>query len=540
MIVRGQIIDVLKRRIFKGGILVKEGRIADIWEEDGVPNVYIMPGFIDSHIHIESSHLVPSEFAKVAISSGCVACLCDPHEIANVMGIDGVEFMIENGKKVDFKFYFGAPSCVPSSELEKSGARIGIEDVENLLRREEVKFLSEVMDVEGVLKKREEILRKIAIAKFFGKPIDGHAPLLSGKKLEDYIASGISTDHEIEGIDEAREKIEKGMKIIIRYGSLSKNLDTLLPLISEHPKKCMLGSDDKVPNELLDDYLNVAVRKAKRKGASIFDLLYVTSVIPVFHYKIDVGLLRVGDPADFIVVDDLENLTVLSTYICGKEVYSCGKVALCECEIPKINNFKAKKLKLDEIEVRKRGESVRVIGVKEGSLVTKSLVEYPKTEGHFVVADTQRDILKVVLVDRYKEEKSVVVGFVKGFGLKKGAIASSVSHDSHNLIGVGCDDNSLVEALNAIIEHDGGLSFYSQDKKLVLPLSVAGLMSDKGYNVVASTYEKLNKYVRDCGCTISHPYMALSFLSLGVIPELKITSFGLFDVLEQRFVDLFV
>jgi adenine deaminase len=538
--IRGRIVDVFRRKIFKGGIRVESGKIIEIREYNNVPDVFIIPGFVDAHIHVESSLLVPSEFAKMAVAQGCVACLCDPHEIANVIGIEGIEFLLENAKRVNFKFYFGAPPCVPATIHEESGGKIGVEEIENLLRREEIKFLSEVMDIEGVITRREDLMRKIEVARALNKRIDGHAPGLRGEILKRYMASGVSTDHEVSEIDEGEEKIEKGMKVMIRYGSLSKDLERLLPLVKEHPEKCMLCSDDIGPDELGEDYLRPALKSVLRKNVDIFDAINFACTNAVLHYGLDVGLLRVNDPGDFLIIDDFENLRVLETYINGVPVFSYGQTNIEGFTPERINNFSASKKGIEDIRVVKKGERIRVIEAKEKSLFTGSSIITPKIEGNFVVSDTERDVLKVVLVNRYRKDERVAFGFVRGFGLKSGAIASSFSHDSHHLLALGCDDSSIVEALNLVIEERGGMVFVSKKKKEVLPLPVAGLMSDLEAREVGKRYKRLSQVLKDNGVSISHPFMLLSFLALPVIPELKITSKGLFDVKEQKVVDLFV
>ncbi|MCX7856557.1 MAG: adenine deaminase [Deltaproteobacteria bacterium] len=540
MDVKGYVVDIFKKRVFKGSITIQNSKILAIREENTVPNVFIIPGFVDAHIHIESSLLPPSEFAKIAVRKGCIACICDPHEIANVVGMEGVDFMINNAKNVNFKFYFGAPPCVPATDLEDSGGKIGVQDIETLLKRKEIKFLAEVMDFESVIQRREDIMRKISFAKTLNKPIDGHAPGLRGEMLERYISAGISTDHEVTDVEEAEEKIKKGMKVIIRYGSVSRDFDALSTLVERYPKSCMIGSDDKAPDDLEENYIDSAVKEGVRRKLSIFDFLWVTSVTPRLHYGIDIGLLRVGDPADFVIVENLEDLRVIATYIDGIPVFYEGCVKLDTARSKIINNFQASKLTVDDIKVISMGQKIRVIETREKSLFTGASVETPRVQGDLVVSDKERDILKVVLINRYKKNTKPVVGFLRGFGLKKGSMASSILHDSHHIIGLGCDDISLVEAINEVIENEGGMVFVSSERKEVLPLPIGGLMSDLCYEEIVRKYRELNRVVKESGILFSYPFVNLSFVGLPVIPKLKITSRGLFDVNEQKLVELFL
>ncbi|MCS7281622.1 MAG: adenine deaminase [Desulfobacterota bacterium] len=540
VVVSGSIVDILGKRIYKGLLRVENGRIVDIKEKEDVQSVYILPGLVDAHIHIESSLLVPSQYAKLALSHGVIAAICDPHEIGNVMGKEGIEFMLSDGKKVKFKFYFGAPPCVPATEFERSGAELGVSEIEELLGRDDVKFLSEVMDVQGVLTKRDDLIRKMEIAKSLKKPIDGHAPKLTGDLLIKYVKSGITTDHEVTNIDEAKEKIEAGLKIILRDGSASKDFQNLYPLIKEYPSMCMIGSDDKSPDDLKKGYLDFSVKLALSRGIDIFDVLYAAILNPALHYGLEIGLLRINDPADFIVVDNLRDLKILKTYVDGILVYSDNCLLFEDVKPEKINNFLAEKIKEEDIWIPVKGKRIRVIKVEEGSILTGTSLETVTEKDGLAVSDVKRDILKVVLLDRYSKEKRVRCGFVKGFGLKEGAMATSVSHDSHHIVAVGCEDRDIVEAVNMVVESKGGMAFYSKRLAEFIPLPIGGLMSDLDSFDVASRYENLNRVLVDCGVSLSHPYMTLSFVALPVIPELRITTRGLFDVGLKRWVDLFL
>jgi adenine deaminase len=540
----GYIVDVFDQRIFKGRIYVNVfGQIERIEKTDVCEERYIMPGFIDSHVHIESSMLTPSEFARSAVTHGVVATVSDPHEIANVLGIEGVEYFIENGKQSGFKFFFGAPSCVPAAPFETSGAHLGVEEIDYLLRKDDIWYLSEMMNFPGVVAGDAEVMAKIELAKKLNKPVDGHAPCLSGVSLEKYIAAGITTDHECMDICEAEEKISLGMKILIREGSAAKNFDALYPLIDQYPSRVMLCTDDSHPDDLKNGYIDKLVDRALSNGINFFNLLESVAVNPVVHYGIPVGLLRAGDFADFIITDSIEpGFKILQTYISGKLVYDrVGEsVNLHRPKIEIKNNFHAKPLKIEDIHVEAvNGKEIRVIKVIDKELFTENIVVKPAiSSSNEIISSIEDDILKIVVLNRYVPDSKPVVGFINGFGLKRGALAGTVAHDSHNLIAVGVDDESIVECMNAVIEVSGGIAVHADGVTDILPLPVAGIISDKGIDEVATDYDRINKKAKQIGSLLTSPFMTLSFMALIVIPKLKICDKGLFDVNKFCYTDL--
>ncbi len=534
--VRGTILDVNNRRFYNGAVIVKDGRIEKIEETDDVPRQFIMPGFVDSHIHIESSMMVPSEFARLAVRHGTVATVSDPHEIANVCGKEGVEFMIENGKKVPLKFYFGAPSCVPATPFETAGAALTVEDIEELLDREEILYLSEMMNWPGVLNRDDEVMAKIKAALDRGKPVDGHAPGLKGEKAARYASAGITTDHECYTKEEAIDKLKNGMLIAIREGSAAKNFNALLPLLGDYPGKIMFCSDDLHPDDLVRSHMNELAARTLTRGHEIFDLLYAYCILPIEHYGLDVGRLRPGDPADFIVVDDPETMFVLQTWIDGVCVFEKNEVLIPREKIKPINNFTSYMTDPGDFSVEAGKEKHPVIVARDGEIVTgKEWVKLPEKDGK-VLADPSRDILKVAVVNRYEKAKPSS-GFIKNFGIKDGAIASSVAHDSHNIIAVGSSDQHISDVVNLVMENKGGIAAVRPDEKEILPLPVGGIMSDRPGVEVAQAYEKMSFMARDMGSNLQAPFMLISFMALLVIPSLKISDKGMFDGETFEFVD---
>jgi len=538
MKVEGKIVDVLNENIYSGIIEIKDGKIDNIERKNNVENQYIMPGFVDSHIHIESTMLPPSEFARIAVQYGTVATVSDPHEIANVLGIDGIEYMIENGKKVPLKFYFGVPSCVPSTSFETSGAEIGPEKIEDLFSNYECSFLGEVMNYTAVIKEGKEMMEKLKIAKRYTKALDGHAPGLSGKDLEKYISAGINTDHESVTLEECEEKISKGMKIQIREGSLSRKIDEFYPLLEKYPDKCMFCSDDRHPDDLAAGHINSIVSKSLEHDVPLMNTLKSASVIPVKHYDLDVGLLQEGDKADFIVVDEPENMNIKDVFINGERVYDGDESKFSRTEPEIINNFEAKKKEKHDFRIKSQDKKINVISVEDKELITKRETASPKVKDENIVSNVDRDILKLSVINRYSDQEPSI-GFAKGFGIEEGALATSISHDSHNIIGVGTDDEYLCRAVNKIIENKGGLCVITEEEESCLSLPIGGLMSDNNYNQVSKDYSKLKELSKQTGSGLRSPFMTLSFLSLLVIPEIKISDKGLFDVNEFRYIDLF-
>lgn len=525
--ISGHIIDILNKRIIKGVMTVVDGKIENIVPSDDVPNQYILPGFIDAHIHIESSMLTPVAFADIAVKHGTVATISDPHEIANVCGMEGVQFMIENAKSAKHKIFFGAPSCVPATTFESAGAVLDASDVDKLLASDDIWYLSEMMNYLGVLHNDMEVLAKIASAKRHHKPVDGHAPGLMGEAAKSYIDHGISTDHECVTREEALDKLKYGMKIIIREGSAAKNFEALHPLIASHPELVMFCSDDKHPDDLIHGHLNVLVKRSLELGYDLFDVLRIASINPILHYHVPVGMLNIGDNADFIVVDNLTEFNVLHTVINGVDVLSSSAQDVFKTEI--INQFNIKDIHLSDLKGPNNNSGLTpVIVAIDGSLVTeKMMVDLPKSNG-YTLPDVDNDILKICVVNRYTPTQPAI-GFIKGFGLKNCAIASTVAHDSHNIIAVGDDDVRIFEAIQLLIASKGGLSAVSSDERHHLPLPIAGLMSDKSCKEVGEAYSHISQFAKNHGSTLHAPFMTLSFMALLVIPKIKISDKGMFD-----------
>lgn len=526
--ISGNIVDVVNNKIFKGIITVSNGKISEIEHTDNVSERFIIPGLIDSHVHIESSMLTPAEFARTAVVHGTVATVSDPHEIANVLGIDGVDFMIENGNKTNFKFFFGAPSCVPATPFETSGATLNLMETEILLQNPKIKYLSEMMNYPGVIYSNKLVMDKLSLAKKYNKPIDGHAPGLIGKDAQIYISSGITTDHECSSIEEAVEKIKYGMTIQIREGSAAKNFDSLIDLLSTYPDKVMLCSDDKHPNDLIKGHINELYKRAVNKGYNPIDVLRTCTLNPVKHYNLNVGLLQKGDDADMVIVDNLNDFNILETYINGIKVAEKGKSLLKSVNDNNPNIFFATKISTNDILVQNNGKLIKVIKVNEGQLTTDCIFYKLVSNSNNIEPDIENDILKIVVVNRYTKSKPSVA-FITGFGLKKGAIASTVAHDSHNIIAVGTNDKDIVGAINLIVDYKGGIALFNNDEKHILPLPVAGLMTDNDAHTIADRYETIEKKSKELGTHLNSPFMTLSFMALLVIPKLKISDKGLFD-----------
>jgi adenine deaminase len=538
MEITGRLVDVHNKSILPAAVQFEGGIITAIERRSSSPEYYILPGLIDAHVHIESSMITPGAFAQTAVRHGTVGVVSDPHEIANVMGLDGIDFMINDSKKVPLNFWFGAPSCVPATDFESAGASLGHVEIEELLMRKEIKYLSEMMNYPGVLNNDEEVRKKLDIAKKLHKPIDGHAPGLTGKSLEKYISAGITTDHECSTLQEAKEKIALGMKVLIREGSAARNLSALKELIVSNPEMVMLCSDDLHPEMLVSGHINRIVADLISEGFDLFDVIRSCTVNPVLHYGLEAGLLSQGQSADFILVGDYKKMNVLETWIKGNKVYDRGKVLFRYNKGEPINKFKCSEIKANDVRMPKRGDKILVMEAFDGELLTRKLIIDSGTK-KLVEPDTGRDILKIVVKDRYNDGPPSV-GFIKGFGLKQGAFASSVAHDSHNIICVGTNDNDIVAAVNEIVRMKGGLSLSADGKITSLQLNIAGIMSDSSCEEVAMSYEELSDKVKSLGSSLKAPFMTLSFMALLVIPELKIGDRGLFDVNQFKLVDLFV
>ncbi|WP_299122519.1 adenine deaminase [uncultured Winogradskyella sp.] len=537
MKLKGNIVDIQNRKIFKGEITIENGKIKSIEEKDCDSDYYILPGFVDAHIHIESSMLVPSEFAKVAVKHGTVATVSDPHEIANVLGVKGVEFMIENGKQTPFKFNFGAPSCVPATNFESAGAVIDADDIKALMANPDIKYLAEMMNYPGVIYDDAEVLKKIEWAKYYNKPIDGHAPGLRGDDLTKYISAGISTDHECFTYEEGLEKLQKGMKVIVREGSAAKNFEVLIDLLDEHYENMMFCSDDKHPDDLLLGHINQLCARAVAKGIDVFKVLQVACVNPVKHYNLDVGLLQENDAADIIVVNNLKDFTVLYTYIDGELVSGQGHSLIESVDFEVVNNFKTTNKDILDFRLQSDTVKIRVIECLDGELITNQIIENSTKDNGNLVSNTETDVLKMVVVNRYKNDKPAIA-FIKNFGLKEGAIASSVGHDSHNIIAVGVSDEAIYKAVNLLIENKGGICAISDTEQKVVALPVAGIMSDQNAETIGKQYSELDKMAKQLGSKLHAPYMSLSFMALLVIPDLKLSDKGLFSGKDFKFTSL--
>lgn len=535
--IQGQIVDIQNQRIFSGEITINSGKIQSITEKEHDVKHYILPGFVDAHIHIESSMLVPSEFAKIAVKHGTIATVSDPHEIANVLGVKGVEFMIENGKKTPFKFNFGAPSCVPATTFESAGAVINSDDIKTLMANPDIKYLAEMMNYPGVLFDDDEVLKKIAWAKHYNKPVDGHAPGLRGDDVTKYINAGISTDHECFTYDEALEKLQKGMKILIREGSAAKNFEALIDLLPEHYQNMMFCSDDKHPDDLLLNHINALCARAVAKDIDVFKVLQAACVNPVKHYNLDVGLLQKDDVADFIIVEDLKYFKTIQTYINGELVFDNGTSLVKHVAFENLNNFDSEIKTIEDFKVESTAKQIRVIEALEGQLVTNQLTEEATILNGNLVSNTETDVLKMTVVNRYKNDEPALA-FIKNFGLKEGAIASSVGHDSHNIIAVGVSDEAICKAVNLIIENKGGICAVSNTDQKIVSLPVAGIMSDKNAETIGHAYAELDAFAKQLGTTLNAPYMTLSFMALLVIPSLKLSDKGLFDGGKFEFTSL--
>lgn len=527
-IIRGHIVNVVSKQIIDGELHIQDGKIIDIVEKPIEESQFIIPGFVDAHVHIESSMLTPSEFSRLAVCHGTVATISDPHEIGNVLGKEGVKFMIDNGAKTPFKFYFGAPSCVPATAFETAGATITLEDIEEIFSWSNVNYLAEMMNFPGVLNKDPDVISKIELAKKLGKQIDGHLPGLKGDLAKHYIEAGITTDHECFTKEEALNKLKYGMNIIIREGSAAKNFEALWELIDEYPDKVMLCSDDKHPNDLEVSHINALAKRAVQKGCNVFNVLRAASYNTIKHYNMRVGLLQKGDPADFCIVNNLNEFNVKHTYIGGVLVAEAGKTYIKSVLEMELNNFNCNAIAPKDILVQDIGKNINVIVVEDGQLITKKETAYLSSKNGFLEPNPNDDILKIVVVNRY-HDSTPAVSFVKNVGLKNGAIASCVAHDSHNIIAVGTNDKDICNAVNLIIKHKGGVSLSNGESLQLVPLPIAGIMTNEdGYNVAAA-YDKIDKEAKKLGSTLASPFMTLSFCALLVIPELKLSDKGLFD-----------
>lgn len=520
--IKANVVDLYQRRIYPAEVIISNGCIERVEPINEAVEGFLLPGFVDAHVHIESSLLVPAEFARMAVRHGTVATVSDPHEIANVLGVAGVEYMIENGRQTPFKFFFGAPSCVPATAFETAGATVDANHIQELLSRPEITYLAEMMNFPGVINDDEEVHRKIAIAHAAGKPVDGHAPGLRGDALKKYMAAGITTDHECFTLEEAMEKLTLGMKVLIREGSAARNFDALIPAMKSFPELLMFCSDDKHPDSLLTGYINQLCARAVALGYDVYDVLRAACINPIQHYQLPVGTLKPGDPADCILVNNLQEFKVEETYLNGQLVYNRGEVLILSVNAVEVNQFNIEALMPEQLAYTPTAVEP-VIVCHDGQLVT-GRVEVPVTE-----LTPEQDCLKLVVVNRYKQAP-VAVAYIKNVGLKRGAIASSVAHDSHNIVAVGIDDSALCRAINLVVASKGGLSATDGETDMVLPLPVAGLMSNADAWEVERLYSGIDAFSKtQLGATLKAPFMSLSFMALLVIPSLKLSDKGLFD-----------
>ena len=539
MLIKSNLIDVVSKETYPAEITIENNTIISIKRINETLHTYVLPGFVDAHVHVESSMLVPTEFARIAVTHGTVGTISDPHEIANVLGVAGVDYMIENAKQVPFHFYFGAPSCVPATNFETAGAVINSNDIDQLLARPEIVYLAEMMNFPGVIYKDEEVLKKLASAKKHGKPIDGHAPGLMGDEMKHYFNAGITTDHECFGYTEALEKLKHGVKVLIREGSAAKNFETLISLLKDYPEQIMFCCDDKHPDNLIESHINDHVKRALNAGHDLYHVLRAASYNVIKHYNLPVGLLQVGDSADFIEIDNLKDFTILKTYISGTIVAENGISFLKSVNAPIVNNFNCSLKTPDDFKLKGEGDKIRVIEVLDGQLVTDELCIESFIVNGFAESNVEEDILKIAVVNRYKDAP-IAKAFIKNIGLKHGAIASCVAHDCHNIVVVGTNDDDMCNAVNLIINAKGGISLANKVEAMVLELPIAGIMTNQPAEEVAEAYTKLDKRAKALGSKLRAPYMSLSFMALLVIPELKLSDKGLFNGKTFQFTDVFV
>lgn len=539
--VRGNIVDLQRGESFFGEAVVEEGCIARLRREGPAgAGPYVIPGLVDAHVHVESSMLAPAEFARAAAIHGTVATVSDPHEIANVLGREGVDYMIREARDAAIKIFYGASPCVPATIFETAGARLDAAAVADLLAHPEIFFLSEVMNFPGVLHGDPDLLAKIAAAKKAGKPVDGHAPQLRGAQAAQYAAAGISTDHECTALEEALDKIAAGMMILIREGSAARNYGELEPLLFSHPGRCMFCTDDLHPDSLMAGHIDQLVRRAVAAGVEPLTALRIASQHPVEHYRLPVGLLREGDPADFVVVEDLRDFRVRQTWVDGRLVAEDGKCLVDFRPAIPVNRFAARPIAPADLRVpcADGPVQVEVIAVEDGQLVTGRETHEMTAENGELASDPRRDLLKIAVLNRYEPGIKPAVAFITNFGLERGAIASSVAHDSHNIVAVGTSDEVLARAINLIIKNEGGVCAVSGDEEKLLPLPIAGLMSAAPASQVAADYSAVEHLARELGSPLRAPLMTLSFMALLVIPELKLSDQGLFDGAAFAFVPL--
>ncbi|MDD3358194.1 MAG: adenine deaminase [Parabacteroides sp.] len=537
--IKGNLVDIINRETYGASITLKDGKIFHIQKTGSVENQYILPGFIDAHVHIESSMCTPANFGAAACKHGTIGIVADPHEIANVLGVEGIDFMVNNAEGLPFYYWIGVPSCVPATPFESSGAIIDAATTKTLLQRDDLHFLAEMMNYPGVLGNDAEVINKIKAAQETGKPIDGHFPNGKGEVLSDYIQKGISTDHECSTLEEGEERCRQGMFVQIREGSAAKNFTALHPLIKEFPDKVMLCSDDIHPNTLLERHINGLVKRALDLGYDLYDVLRASSYNQAKHYGMPIGFLQEGDSADFIIIDDLKALNIKETFVKGECIYDGKEIHFPEKDVVPINKFHAQPIKMKELEVKAISDKMRVIVCTDGNLDTSEEIVSPAAKEGMAVSDTSTDIIKIVVVNRY-QKAPLSIGFIKGTGLKRGAVAQSITHDSHNIIAIGCTDEELAKAINEVILQQGGITVVNGTETTTLSLPIAGLLSPLPLDEIDATYKILESKMQDLGSTLSSLQMTLAFMSLLVIPSLKLGDKGLFNGDKFSFTTLFV
>jgi adenine deaminase len=545
-----RLVNVFSGDIHLTNVAVHEGTVIGMGdyqakEEVDLKGKYLVPGFFDGHVHLESSMVTPAEFARAVVPSGTTTVIIDPHEIANVMGLDGIRYMLESSQGLPLDVYIMLPSCVPATHLETSGAKLTSYDLSLLLGNERVLGLAEMMNFPGVIFEDREVLDKIRIAQ--GKRIDGHAPGLKGKDLCAYIGAGIKSDHECTTVAEAKEKLRLGMYIMVREGTAARNLEDLLPLINrDNSRKCFFVTDDRHPQDLLEEgHINSIIKKAVKLGLDPITAIQMATINAAEYFKLsNVGAVAPGYRADMVVLKDMKNFGIEKVFKNGKLVAQNGQILprkIKETEVTIRSSMNVNWMGLEGFDIKAEADKVRVIQVVPGQIVTRKLIVSPKVEKSKVVVDIDRDILKIAVVERHLASGNVGIGLVKGFGLKKGALASSVAHDSHNIVIVGAKDEDMMTAAIEVVRMRGGQAVVKDDEVIAsLALPIAGLMSNRPLEEVSDKVKKLNRTVTELGCRLKEPFMTLSFLALPTIPELKLTDKGLVDVEKFQIVPLFV
>lgn len=505
---------------------------------------YLCPGFIDGHVHIESSMLRVSEFARVVVPQGTTSVICDPHEISNVLGLDGIRYILESSKYNPLSVYIMLPSCVPATEMETAGSKLTAEDLDGMWRSDWVLGLAEVMNYPGVIFRDWQVLNKIKVAG--DRPIDGHAPGLSGRDLCAYVAAGIRSDHECTTAEEAQEKLQLGMHIMIREGTTARDLEALLPVVTpSNANRCMFVTDDRhLPDLLNEGHMNFVIRKAIGLGLDPMTAIQMATINTARYFGLkDKGGIGPGMRADVVVLDDLQDLNIQMVFRGGQLVAKDGELLPLKEKPKDVTLRSSMNINWDstgDLKLPAAGTKAKVIGLIPDQIVTESLLEEMKVENGFAVADVERDILKMAVIERHLASGNVGLGFVKGFGIKRGALGSSVAHDSHNLVLVGTNDEDMLLAAHRIERMRGGLAVVAEGRVLAsLALSIAGLMSERPFEEVNEGLEALLDAGRDLGSDLHDPFMTLSFLALPVIPSLKLTDKGLVDVTQFKFVPLF-